>query len=147
LLEQSYGHRVGWDWTGDDVSKASPNKSAVLVVEDDFLIRANAVDMVRDLGFEAIEAVDADHAILFLERYPDLPIAVVFTDIQMPGSMDGLRLVAVVRHRWPPVALLVTSGQVNPPAQELPSGARFLPKPYLSHQLKTHLDALIGMAH
>lgn len=126
------------------MSKLSHNKAAVLVVEDDFLIRANAIDMVREFGFEAIEAVDADHAISFLEAYPALTISVVFTDIQMPGSMDGLRLAAVIRHRWPPVALLVTSGHVNPPAQELPSGARFLPKPYLSHQLKTHLDALIA---
>jgi CheY-like chemotaxis protein len=122
------------------------NKVAVLIVEDDFLIRLNAVDMVRALGFEAIEAVDADHAISFLERCPDLSVSVVFTDIQMPGSMDGLRLVAVIRDRWPPVALLVTSGRVHPSAQELPSGARFLPKPYLLHHLKTHLDALIGTA-
>ena len=126
------------------MSKLSHNKAAILVVEDDFLIRANAIDMVRELGFEAIEAVDADHAISLLEAYPDLPISVVFTDIQMPGSMDGLRLAAVIRHRRPPVALLVTSGQVDPPAQELPSGARFLPKPYLPQQLKAHIDALIG---
>src|ERR1700761_1100634 len=137
--EQSYGRRVSWTWAGANVSKLSHNKAAILVVEDDFLIRANAIDMVRELGFEAIEAVDADHAISLLEAYPDLPISVVFTDIQMPGSMDGLRLAAVIRHRRPPVALLVTSGQVDPPAQELPSGARFLPKPYLLHHLKTHL--------
>jgi len=124
------------------VSGASPSKAAVLVVEDDFLIRMDAIDMVRDLGFEAIEAVDADHAMTFLERYPNLLISVVFTDIQMPGSMDGLRLAGVIRLRWPPVALLVTSGLVHPPAQELPTGARFLPKPYAAHQLKTHLDVL-----
>jgi len=128
------------------VSDALPSKIAVLVVEDDFLIRMDAIDMVRDLGFEAIEAVDADHAISFLERYPSLVISVVFTDIQMPGSMDGLRLAAVIRLRWPPVALLVTSGQVHPPEQELPSGARFLPKPYVAHQLKTHLEALTQAA-
>jgi CheY-like chemotaxis protein len=140
--EQSYRGWVGSNWTGEKVSNASPNKTAVLVVEDDFLIRMDAIDMVRDLGFEAIEAVDADHAFSFLERYPSLLISVVFTDIQMPGSMDGLRLAAVIRLRWPPVALLLTSGQVHPPAQELPSGARFLPKPYLAHQLKSHLEVL-----
>lgn len=117
-------------------------KTIILVVEDDFLTRANAADMVRDLGFEAIEAADADQAVSFLERTDD--ITIVFTDIQMPGSMDGLALVALVRDRWPPVALLVTSGEVVPQARDMPSGTRFLPKPYLIEELKTHLDALSG---
>ena len=122
--------------------RSSQGKAVVLVVEDDFLIRANAADMVRDFGFEAIEAVDADDAISVLEG--PAAISVVFTDIQMPGSMDGLRLIAVVRDRWPPVALLITSGQVSPPAKDLPAGARFLSKPYFPDQLKTHLDVLLS---
>jgi CheY-like chemotaxis protein len=122
------------------VARFSSKKRVVLVVEDDELIRMHAVDMVRDLGFETVEAANADAAISILEGCSD--ITVVFTDIQMPGSMDGLRLVAVVRDRWPPVALLVASGQVHLPASALPAGARFVSKPYLSHQLKTHLSAL-----
>lgn len=118
------------------------SKHIVLVVEDDFLIRSGAADMVRDLGFEAIEAADADKAIEFLERPND--IRVVFTDIQMPGSMDGLRLISVVRDRWPPVALLVTSGQVKPMAGHMPAGTRFLSKPYLQAELKTQLEALLN---
>lgn len=94
----------------------------VLIVEDDFLIRSGAADMVRDLGFEAIEAADADEAIELLERRNDIDI--LFTDIQMPGSMDGLRLIAVVRDRWPPILLLVTSGQVTPRSDQMPSGTR-----------------------
>jgi len=121
------------------VPRSSQGKAVVLVVEDDFLIRANAADMVRDFGFEAI---DADDAISVLEG--PAAISVVFTDIQMPGSMDGLRLIAVVRDRWPPVALLITSGQVSPPAKDLPAGARFLSKPYFPDQLKTHLDVLLS---
>jgi len=109
------------------VSQQSAAKRSVLVVEDDELIRLNAADMVRDLGFEAIEATNADHAIALLESRPD--ISVVFTDIQMPGSMDGLRLIAVIRDRWPPVALLVTSGRINPPSSTLPPGTRFVAKP------------------
>ena len=66
----------------------------------------------------------------------------VFTDIQMPGSMDGLRLAAAVRKRWPPVALLVTSGQFRPGHGDLPENAHFLPKPYMFGELKTHLDEL-----
>ena len=86
---------------------AEPNKpkELVLVVEDETLIRMHSVDMIRDFGFEGIEAVNADEAVSLLETIPE--IKVVFTDIQMPGSMDGLLLAAVIRDRWPPVALLV----------------------------------------
>lgn len=124
------------------MSKLPADRRSVLVVEDDELIRLHAADMVRDLGFEAIEASNADHAIALLESRSD--IAVVFTDIQMPGSMDGLRLAAVIRDRWPPVALLVTSGQISPPSATLPRGARFVPKPYLRDELGSHLAALAG---
>ena len=115
-------------------------KQVVLIVEDEALIRMHAVDMVRDLGFEVIEAANADQAISLLESASE--ISVVFTDIQMPGSMDGLRLVAVVRERWPPVALLVTSGQFRPQESDLPEDAHFLPKPYMLGDLKAHLEAL-----
>lgn len=111
----------------------------MLVVEDDFLLRIGAADMVRALGFEAIEAQDADEAVKFLEGTNE--ISILFTDIQMPGSMDGLRLVAMVRDRWPPVALLVTSGRVRPAPAEMPEGTHFVAKPYSQHQLKAHLDA------
>ena len=119
---------------------SSEQKHVVLVVEDEALIRMHAADMIRDLGFEVIEATDADQAISLLESTSE--ISVVFTDIQMPGSMDGLRLVAVVRKRWPPVALLVTSGQFRPRGGDLPENTHFLPKPYIAGELKTHLDAL-----
>jgi CheY-like chemotaxis protein len=134
--------RVTLCWFGAKVSQFADEKPFILVVEDDELIRMHAADMVRDLGFEAIEASNADHAISLLESRSD--ILVVFADIQMPGSMDGLHLVAVVRDRWPPIALLVTSGQVSPPASSLPPGARFVSKPDMSHELGTHLSALTG---
>jgi two-component system, response regulator PdtaR len=124
------------------VSQYASGKRVVLVVEDDELIRMHAAAMVRDLGFATIEAANADDALSLLERYSD--ITAVFTDIQMPGSMDGLHLVAVVRDRWPPIALLVTSGQAAPPEATLPRGVRFVAKPYLSYQLKAHLFALTG---
>jgi two-component system, response regulator PdtaR len=113
----------------------------MLVVEDDFLIRLGAADMVRELGFDAVEAVSADEAVGLLEQRNDIDI--VFTDIQMPGSMDGLGLVAVVKDRWPPIALLVTSGQVRPSAMQLPSGAVFLSKPYVRAELRAQLDTLL----
>jgi two-component system, response regulator PdtaR len=115
-------------------------KLLVLIVEDEFLIRLNAAEMVRELGFEVLEAVDADHAIVLLETTAD--IAIVFTDIQMPGPVDGLGLLAIIRNRWPPIALMVTSGQIEPAVEDLPAGARFLAKPYLQRQLGQHLHAL-----
>jgi CheY-like chemotaxis protein len=120
---------------------ASENR-VVLIVEDDELIRMHAADMVRELGFGTLEAANADDAISLLEGCSD--VTVVFTDIEMPGSMDGLHLVGVVRDRWPPIALLVTSGRRAPLDTALPRGARFVSKPYLSHQLQTHLFALTG---
>jgi CheY-like chemotaxis protein len=114
----------------------------VLVVEDESLVRACALDMVAAAGFEAISAADADEAIQLLESRND--IRAVFTDIQMPGSMDGLRLAEVVRSRWPPVALIVTSGQQGVSAADVPPGGRFLSKPYEHSHLETALRELIS---
>lgn len=101
---------------------------AVLVVEDEPLIRICAVDLVESLGFETIEAASADDAIAILEQRSD--ISIVFTDIHMAGSMDGLELAAYVRNRWPPVSFIVVSGEQKPEASELPEGAYFFSKPY-----------------
>jgi len=124
------------------VAQTPPAKLVILIVEDEVLIRMNTADVVHDLGFNAIEATDADQAIALLEDAPE--IAVVFTDIQMPGSLDGLRLAAVVRERWPPVKLLITSGQVTPSPVELPLGAKFISKPYHARQLEVALRDLIA---
>ena len=113
----------------------------MLVVEDESLIRMNAMIMVEEAGFEAIAASDADKAIRILESRND--IRAVFTDVQMPGSMDGIRLARVVRHRWPPVALIVTSGRTNVLESDLPIGGRFLKKPYEPIQIETALRELI----
>jgi CheY-like chemotaxis protein len=120
----------------------SGQKPVVLVVEDESLIRTSAVDLVELAGFEAIEASDADEAIRILESRND--IRAVFTDLQMPGSIDGLRLAQVVRNRWPPVALIVTSGRTKMSEADLPSGGRFLGKPYHSAQVGATLRQLIA---
>jgi len=93
----------------------------------------DAVDMIAAAGFEVIEAANADEAIDILEARPD--ITVVFTDIQMPGSMDGLKLARAVRGRWPPIKIVATSGHVHVSETDLPEGGRFLPKPYSSTQV------------
>jgi CheY-like chemotaxis protein len=107
--------------------------SLVLVVEDDELIRLNAVDLIEGAGFDVVEAKDADEAIEILLARAD--IAVVFTDIDMPGSMDGLKLAAAVRSRWPPIEIIITSGKLNPSPQSLPARSRFLAKPYNGERL------------
>ena len=111
----------------------------VLVVEDEFLLRMDAVDMIESAGFSVVEAADADAAIEILEARND--IAVIFTDIQMPGSMDGLKLARAVRGRWPPIKIIATSG-VHVGETDLPEGGRFLPKPYSSAQIARMLRQL-----
>ena len=134
------GRTIRHCYAGVEVAESNRPKDLILVVEDEALIRMHSVEMIRDLGFEVIEAVDADEAVSLLESVSG--IKVVFTDIQMPGSMDGLMLAAAIRDRWPPVALLVTSGKVSPPTDDMPAGARFIPKPYSPWQLKEQLHLL-----
>ena len=103
-------------------------RPVILVVEDEFLLRMDAAEMVAAAGFAVVEAANADEAIDILETRSD--IAVVFTDIQMPGTMDGLRLARAVRGRWPPIKIVATSGHLTVAETDLPEGGRFLPKPY-----------------
>jgi CheY-like chemotaxis protein len=121
---------------------ATRKRPVVLIVEDEFLLRMDAVDMIASAGFDTLEAVNADDAIEILETRPD--IAVVFTDIQMPGSMDGLKLARAVRGRWPPIKIVATSGQVDVRAVDLPEGGRFLPKPYSPTQVTGMLLEITG---
>lgn len=103
--------------------------TVVLVVEDESFLRAMAVELAEEAGFAVVEAANADEAIAILERRND--IRIVFTDIDMPnGSMDGLKLAAAVRDRWPPVHIMVVSGHYAASQEELPAGSLFFPKPY-----------------
>jgi CheY-like chemotaxis protein len=117
-------------------------RPVVLVVEDDLLLRMDAVDIVKSAGFDAVEAGNADEAISILEARP--AIHVVFTDIQMPGSMDGLKLAKFVKDRWPPIRILTTSGRVKITGNDLPHGGRFLPKPYSPAQVIGTLRELMA---
>src|SRR5258708_38028808 len=90
----------------------------VLIVEDEFLLRMDAVDMIAAAGFEAVEAANADEAIKILEARRD--ITVVFTDIQMPGSMDGVKLARAVRAPRPPIKIVSTSGRAALAETDLP---------------------------
>lgn len=102
----------------------------ILVVEDDALISMWVEDALTDAGHTVRLAGNADHAMRFLES--DESIEVVFTDIDMPGSMDGLDLAAVVHDKWPPLKIVIASGNHRPSKDEMPPDAMFLQKPYLS---------------
>ena len=118
------------------------SRPAVLVVEDEPVTRLSAMDMVEEAGCEAIGASNADEAVAVLEARAD--IRAVFTDVHMPGSMDGLALVRLMKKRWPSVVRLATSGQMSISSADLPCGVRFFAKPYLPHQIEAALRQLIG---
>lgn len=105
----------------------------VLVVEDETFIRMDVVETLRDAGFDILEATNADEAIQMLET--NLDIRLVFTDIDMPGMMNGLKLAAAVRDRWPPVRIIAASGHFKIQDGDLPADARFFPKPYHPSQI------------
>jgi CheY-like chemotaxis protein len=119
-------------------------KAVVLIVEDEALIRMNAVSMLEDAGYTVLEACNADEAILTLESRSD--IRAVFTDINMTGSMDGLKLAHAIRGRWPPIHLLVTSGLLTITEAELPPKGRFIPKPYDSARVIAIFEELFAPA-
>jgi DNA-binding NtrC family response regulator len=104
------------------------SKPVVLIVEDDAIQRWFAASMVEDAGFEAIEASNADEAVCILESRKD--IRIVFTDINMPGSMDGMKLAACIRDRWPPIEIIITSGEFGEKDVKLPERGLFFPKPF-----------------
>jgi CheY-like chemotaxis protein len=116
------------------------DKPIVLIVDREALIRISAVHMVEEAGFSPLEASNADDAIRLLEGRRD--IQAVFTDINMSGSMDGLRLAHAISKRWPPIHLLVASGANI--QHKLPANGRFISKPYSTEQIVNALHELFG---
>jgi two-component sensor histidine kinase/CheY-like chemotaxis protein len=114
----------------------------VLVVEDEMILRMRAVDIVEDAGFLPIEAVNADQAMAILESRSD--ISLLFTDIQMPGSIDGLKLAHAVHERWPSIKIILVSGQMNPSDTDRPENSRFFRKPLGVEQMIAELQGMVG---
>lgn len=112
----------------------------VLVVEDEFLIRMNTVEMVEEAGYTAIEASNADEALGILDRRND--IRIVFTDINMPGSMNGLELAEAVAEAWPQIRVALTSGRYILRDEDLPDNDRFILKPFDTGQIANVLRDL-----
>jgi CheY-like chemotaxis protein len=112
-------------------------RDVVLVVEDEAIIRMNIVQVAEDLGYDVLEAANADEAIEILENHDE--IRIVFTDVGMPGSMDGLKLARAISGRWPPIQLIVTSGRDVSRDADFPVHGRFIGKPYKNGQIVTAL--------
>jgi CheY-like chemotaxis protein len=124
------------------LSRAPTAPPAVLVVEDEPLLRLAAVDLVEDAGFRAIDAANAAEAVSILESRTD--IRVVLTDVDMPGSLDGIRLAALIRDRWPPIKVIIVSGYLRKPGDSLPKGTVFFAKPYREDQVADVIRAFIA---
>jgi two-component sensor histidine kinase len=120
----------------------TPVPPKVLVAEDEMMLRMRAVDIVEDAGFTAIEAVNADEALAILESRSDIEL--LFTDIQMPGSMDGLKLAHAVHKRWPSIKIILVSGKLTPTEVEKPAHSRFFEKPLEVRQMIAEMQEMIG---
>jgi CheY-like chemotaxis protein len=114
----------------------------VLVVEDEMMLRMRAVDIVEDAGFTPIEAVNADDALTILESRSDIDL--LFTDIQMPGTIDGLKLAHAVHARWPSIKIMLVSGQVTPTETEKPVNSRFYGKPLEVKRMIAELQEMLS---
>ena len=118
--------------------------AVVLIVEDEMVLRMRAVDMVEDAGYTPLEALDAAEAVAILESRSD--VALMCTDIQMPGQMDGVGLAHAVHERWPTIRIIVVSGQLNLPNLDLPPRSRFLGKPLNAGEVIAEMRDMIGHA-
>src|ERR1700674_1479567 len=123
-------------------SGSSAVPRTVLIVEDEMMLRMRAVDMVEDAGFTPIEAINADDALALLESRSDIEL--LFTDIQMPGSMDGLKLAYAVHERWPLIKIILVSGQLRLSDDDKPPKSRFFGKPLDVKHMIAELQDMIG---
>jgi CheY-like chemotaxis protein len=117
------------------------DKIAVLVVEDEPITRMDVVGQLEEGGFKVFEAPDADRAIKILEANP--AIRILFTDVDMPGSMDGLKLAAAVRDRWPPIKIVIASGLRKINMDALPDNSRFFSKPYNVNEIAATMRSMV----
>jgi CheY-like chemotaxis protein len=119
-------------------------KPTILVVEDEALLRMYVVNLLEENGFGVVEAENADEALKLLEARDH--VRLLFTDVRMPGSCDGMDLARKVHARWPHILLVITSGHVRPAQAEIPDDGRFLAKPYREKDLLAEVDDLMRKA-
>ena len=113
-----------------------------VVVDDDFLIRTDAAEILRTAGFRVLETEHGDAAYALMEtRHPD--VVLLFTDVQMPGQLDGFALARAVAKSWPHVSIVVASGQAKPGPGDMPDKARFVGKPFSAEMVHAHLREIL----
>jgi DNA-binding NtrC family response regulator len=127
---------------GQGVCPANNLPANILVVEDDTLVRMDAADMIASAGYHVIEAENADEAIAILENAGDVHL--VFSDVDMPGSLDGRELLELVHRRWPDIRLLLTSGHHRVDAAAMPDHGLFVPKPYSQSAIVDRIRAMLA---
>ena len=116
--------------------------SVVLVVEDEAILRSMASSMFSTEGFHVVEAATSDDAVIMLDTEPEVHL--LFTDVHMPGSFDGLALAWHVMNHWPHIRIIIVSGQVNPQPHEMPPGSRFCSKPYDPSTVLNHAREMLA---
>lgn len=127
------------------VDAVAPSHARVLVVEDEPLLRMFNADMLIDAGFDVLEAADANEALHLLETIDD--IRVVFTDVEMPGAIDGFALAQRIEAQWPEIGVLVTSGRRYPKEVFTAASRCFVPKPFRVAQVVELIDAFVQSRH
>jgi two-component system, response regulator PdtaR len=124
----------------DELSADRP--TFVLLVEDEVVLRMDAAHFLEEEGFNVIESTNGEHASTVIQRHPN--IHVLFTDVHLPGSLGGVELAHIARKRWPSIVVLIVSGKAKPREHEMPTGSRFLPKPYHPKVAVRHINELLG---
>ena len=120
-----------------------PPRAVAVVAEDEPILRLAAIEFLEENGFSVLEAATAARALRYLEEHDD--VRLLFTDVRMPGQMDGLALARIVAERWPGIAIVICSGVNRPPAHEIPSGATFIEKPFEDGPTRSLIQGLVGM--
>ncbi len=122
-------------------AKSTKPRDIVLIVEDEPLVRLTGANLLAEAGFEVLEAGNADEALRILEATPE--VRVVFSDVEMPGSLDGLGLARNICRRWPSIGIVLTSGH-RIRAETIPHEGKFLPKPYDGQVLVRHIEEIVN---
>ena len=119
-----------------------PARAVVLIVEDEPLVRMMVIELFEDEGFEVLEAADADQALAIFRERRD--VALLFTDVEMPGSLDGYALARWAEANRPTVRTVIVSGRAMPRAGDLPEGATFVGKPYDHDDVMRRIQTLMA---
>lgn len=116
------------------------NSKTILIVEDEAIVRFELIDLFEEEGFHVYSAADAEEAIAILDQHGE--VRVVLTDINMPGTMDGLKLARYVRNRFPPTLLLIASGRTRVPPADMPEHSAYFAKPFDPSALLRKIDEM-----